>query len=71
MEIPVYAIVGRIPVKAERNSEGVVELFEYDKSKGGFVKNMRFFSELWKENADTDFLTKEEFAAYIRALRDG
>jgi len=71
MDLPIYAIVGDRPVKAERTEDGGMVLLAFDWKTGELEPNGSYLTKIFTPNAETDFVHKRTFerkAAELRAM---
>ena len=69
MDLPIYAIVGDRPVKAERTEDGGMVLLAFDWKTGELEPNGSYLTKIFTPNAETDFVDKRTFARKVAELR--
>jgi hypothetical protein len=69
MELPIYAIVGDRPVKAERTEDGGMVLLAFDWKTGELEPNGSYLTKIFTPNAETEFVSKRVFEAKVAELR--
>jgi hypothetical protein len=69
VELPLFAIVGDRPVKAERTEDGGMVLLVFDWDTGEFKPNGSYLTKIFTPNAETDFVSKTIFEAKVAELR--
>ena len=71
MEVPLYCLVGKIPVKSFFDPETdklVIHAYNYED--GNFSFHMEYFFRLYLSSQDnTTFLSREEFENYVLELK--
>lgn len=66
-----YFLVGRVPVKLQERSDGVV-LLAFNPLLGGFVSDARYYSTIKRHQGDDDGvekITEAEFEARVHELK--
>ncbi len=71
MEYPVYCIIYNRPVKAVRTPDGGLAVLAYSLAKDDFELAMELLPRIAFAGLETDFVSEEEFEAYISRLRGG
>jgi len=69
MEFPVYCIIYNRAVKAVRTPEGGVAVLSYSAAKDDFEPAMEVAHRIFYPGLETDFVSEEEFQAYVDRLR--
>ena len=69
VKLPLYAIVGDRPVKAERTEDGGMVLLAFDWETGELKPNGSYLTKIFTPNAETDFVDKRTFERKVAELR--
>lgn len=73
MKCPVYCIINGKAVKAVRSKFFRLEILRYCPESDEFIRDMQYLEHIYfpteTKVLDTDFVSKEEFDAYVAQLR--
>lgn len=69
-DLPIYCVDGALPIKAVSTEDGGMAILVFDWDTGEFKRDLTYLMVVvWGDSDDVEYLSEEEFNAYVTKLR--
>jgi hypothetical protein len=70
MDLPMYFIVGRRPIKLIKTEEGGMDVLAYSWETGEFQREMGYLTTVLMGEGDVDQVSEQEFSQFLMELQN-
>ncbi|PZO37068.1 MAG: hypothetical protein DCF19_19775 [Pseudanabaena frigida] len=70
MDLPMYCIVGRRPVKLIATETGGTDVLAYNWETGEFQREMSYLTTVLMGEGEVDYVSEQEFNSFVTQLQN-